>query len=612
MSRPTVGDLFCGAGGFSEGFRQAGFEVKFAFDDWKPAYDTYRNNFPGTKVITDDILSFDFKKEAHRLGRVDVLIGSPPCQPFSLANRGGNGDSKGGLALVAKFLEAVKHLGPRYWIMENVPNIERTLREAWLVDRKHIRKKDVTEYLLSRRVSRFDCSRYGVPQKRTRLFSGEFPAPVESQLGAMTLSEVVEAFPYPEPRKGAGPEGVMTDPLYGISIPYSDLRDHFMDSSMDDQHVRISRREKEDHNWAGKMSFPDDLQSPSRTICATSVKSGRQAIVIRDPRKARPYRTPTIRECATLQGFPVSYQFWGSTLTQKQTMIGNAVPPPMARSLAIAILDDMGRMAPHKPQLSTPRALAPEASNGHNRLAFRFPLHRTYRHKVPGTIASCRVDFDNQGNAPLKHPCGAGGHLREWRAMIYLGYAKEYASWPLSLELAERMASTVFDSTLDSHFQEDVLSRTIREAARTFAGKIPDASSLQAIWANRLDDSHGPDWVLETVGSICKASVGEPSEEIGVKAKVFARDLKGVKTASHGDDYDFDSGRWREEPVNLYTVCSAVALAVAATLANEGVEWLRDNWGRHYDDLSVGAVGPFPDRLRDVVDADLLRAKAFA
>ena len=103
----TVGDLYCGAGGFSEGFRQAGFEISWAIDKWGPAAETYEKNI-GVKVTPEDVTrrSFDFAS----LPKVDVLIGSPPCQPFSLANRGGGGDAAGGLRLVVIFLEAVKVL----------------------------------------------------------------------------------------------------------------------------------------------------------------------------------------------------------------------------------------------------------------------------------------------------------------------------------------------------------------------------------------------------------------------------------------------------------------------------------------------------------------------
>ena len=67
-------DLFCGCGGFSEGFRQAGFEVIFGIDNNKNACKTFEHNFPNAEVVCDDILQFeDFPK-------ADVILGSPPVQ----------------------------------------------------------------------------------------------------------------------------------------------------------------------------------------------------------------------------------------------------------------------------------------------------------------------------------------------------------------------------------------------------------------------------------------------------------------------------------------------------------------------------------------------------
>lgn len=113
----SCADLFCGAGGFSEGFRQAGFRVTNALDIWAPAVLTHEKNQPETEAIRADILSFD----PERLGPVDVLIGSPPCTEFSFANRGGNGDVEAGMRLVYRFLRFVYELRPRWWVMENVP-----------------------------------------------------------------------------------------------------------------------------------------------------------------------------------------------------------------------------------------------------------------------------------------------------------------------------------------------------------------------------------------------------------------------------------------------------------------------------------------------------------
>ena len=81
-------DLFCGAGGFSEGFRHMGFKVTHAVDNWNPAIETHRANQPETEAVKADIESLD----PRRFPRPDVLIGGPPCQEFSGSKLGGGGD----------------------------------------------------------------------------------------------------------------------------------------------------------------------------------------------------------------------------------------------------------------------------------------------------------------------------------------------------------------------------------------------------------------------------------------------------------------------------------------------------------------------------------------
>ena len=88
----TVIDFFCGAGGFSEGFRQMGFEIKYGYDHWKPAVDTYNHNF-NLNCEVKNILDFETSiDEIESLPNTDVIIGSPPCVSFSSSNKSGNAE----------------------------------------------------------------------------------------------------------------------------------------------------------------------------------------------------------------------------------------------------------------------------------------------------------------------------------------------------------------------------------------------------------------------------------------------------------------------------------------------------------------------------------------
>lgn len=87
MEKLNVIDFFCGAGGFSEGFRQMGYEIMYGYDHWKPAVDTFNHNF-NLKCEPKNILDFkSSKKEIEELPDTDIIIGSPPCVSFSNSNK---------------------------------------------------------------------------------------------------------------------------------------------------------------------------------------------------------------------------------------------------------------------------------------------------------------------------------------------------------------------------------------------------------------------------------------------------------------------------------------------------------------------------------------------
>lgn len=592
----TVGDLYCGAGGFSEGFRQAGFEISWAVDSWGQAAETYEKN-TGKGVIQKDVTrrGFDFGD----LPKVDVLIGSPPCQPFSLANRGGGGDAAKGLRLVVKFLEAVKILKPQYWIMENVANLKPTLDRAWQLNRGFT-KKEVGKYFIRREV--LDSSNYEVPQRRRRLFSGNFPIKLRESIGEIPMGRVVDGLPYPLSK----PAGTATDPLYGIRIDAKDLTDHFMDTRLDKYDLRRSEEEKTRHAWAGQMDFPDRLDRPSRTVCATSQKSGRQAIVFEDSRGGGGvvYRVPTLREMASFQGFPITYQFYATSVGDKQTLIGNAVPPPIARFLALSILEDLGEQAPPAVSFSLPSELA--ATLAVRRHRHDLPVMRPYHRYVAEERPYCRVELDNRGRMIRNNPAGSGQHLVEWRTVLYLGYARKYSAFKLDFGTAMKIARTVLESrpVLDPPGVEALV---VEKSVAEFRGRVPDATTLQAIWTERKRLPHGPDWVLSRVSAICNTTVGGPDLSAGIPARSFAHLLVGKQaTLPDGrrlEGKDYEKEEWKKQRVDAYTACSALSLAVATTYANDGVEWLKENWeDRYADALLPGDLG----RLRGRDDKELL------
>ena len=125
-------DLFAGAGGLSLGFKQTGkYEIAAAFEINQNAQETYRRNHKGTKVYSD-VCTADYKKLKKELGRIDVVIGGPPCQGFSKANRQKNHVISQNNMLVKQYVRAVLELKPKAFVMENVEMLKSDVHRFYL------------------------------------------------------------------------------------------------------------------------------------------------------------------------------------------------------------------------------------------------------------------------------------------------------------------------------------------------------------------------------------------------------------------------------------------------------------------------------------------------
>lgn len=120
----TVVDLFSGCGGFSQGFIKAGFNVIAANEIWHPAGETYKFNHKRTKMIEGDITKPEIKEELFKsinAYKINVVIGGPPCQAYSVAGNRNPDDPRGQLYL--DFVEIINHLKPDFFVMENVKGL---------------------------------------------------------------------------------------------------------------------------------------------------------------------------------------------------------------------------------------------------------------------------------------------------------------------------------------------------------------------------------------------------------------------------------------------------------------------------------------------------------
>jgi len=485
MPRRVV-DLFCGAGGFSEGFRQAGFDIVAGVDNAETACRTFALNHPGAEVINEDIRNLDVRDLPDD---IDVLIGSPPCQEFSSSKKGGNGDVDKGLELVYEFLRIVDERDPDYWVMENVPRLDRHLPCS--VERTNLGSSSA-EGQLTFEKEVLSSERFGTPQRRKRLFSGRYPLASEAEEEPPTLGDVLDSTPSPN-RQNRGE--AVEDPNYEIKMEADEFTDQFYNCFLTVRQAEEISRRKEDHSFYGPMSFPDDRSRPARTVMARRTRIARENIVVpaEDPPEGySDFRELTLREASTIQGFPFTYQFEAGSLSAKWRLVGNAVPPPVARSIAKSILLEEGAEGEEDPRFEK-RPVEVDLNHDPPGRRFKLPLTRPFRHHVPyDSMEDFRIDLETEREGALRHPLDDAAeegwrHPVVFRVRLYKGYAKSVSSVPLSLyKILE-----LLDEAVTQHLSIDKRISTFTRSLRKRLGEeLPDATTLQAIRAYRADESH--------------------------------------------------------------------------------------------------------------------------
>ena len=155
MSNLKVIDLFAGAGGLSLGFRQTGkYVITAAVEKNVNAQLTYKNNFPNVDLY-DDIVNVDFRSFNDKYGKIDVVIGGPPCQGFSNANRQHNQAINLNNKLVKEYIRAILQIQPKAFVMENVGMLKSNVHRFYIeredeskVEKYCIPTKDDSIFLL--------------------------------------------------------------------------------------------------------------------------------------------------------------------------------------------------------------------------------------------------------------------------------------------------------------------------------------------------------------------------------------------------------------------------------------------------------------------------------
>lgn len=335
-SKPTVVSLFSGCGGLDLGFEAAGFRT-VAMLEWADyATETLRRNFPTASIVGPPDYSGDINDAASiqqlPTKSVDVLVGGPPCQSFSIAaaqrflkgdkkfKRTGFKDKKRG-GLVYRYLEVLERIRPKVFVIENVPGFMeldngRELREllAFCQDLGY----SMSDPFVAQ------AAEYGVPQFRQRLIicgvrgrrSKKILMPPATHGSATSLFDA-----------SLDPFVTVAQALAELSstAPNNVPRQHLRTSVERYRRLRFGQREP-----LGRVDRLDPRR-PSKTVIAGGMNGGGRSHL-------HPFlaRTLTVRECARLQTFPDSFEFFGN-ISRQFTQVGNAVPPLLAETIARSI-----------------------------------------------------------------------------------------------------------------------------------------------------------------------------------------------------------------------------------------------------------------------------------
>ncbi len=315
----NVVDLFAGCGGFSRGFREAGFNIALAIENMPIVAKSFKENFPESIVLVKDIKLVKSEEIESYVKKVDVVIGGPPCEPFTGTNPRRLKDPLDRLyadpigMLVLEFIRLVGDLQPRVFVMENVPGIlEGYLKLALRKEFERIGYKDIHFNVLR-------AEDYGVPSHRTRVFISNVRIKPPKADHRITVIEAIGDLPEPDE-----PHNIPNhDPIY---LPPKKIK-------------RIAKLKWGEglikYLGAGGKVYTNYIRLHPYKLAPTVMGSSRFI---------HPFynRLLTARENARLMSFPDDHIFLGSR-DQQFNQVGEAVPVLLAKSIAQEIIKYLAR-----------------------------------------------------------------------------------------------------------------------------------------------------------------------------------------------------------------------------------------------------------------------------
>jgi DNA (cytosine-5)-methyltransferase 1 len=350
----NVIDLFCGCGGLSEGFRLAGFNIIGGIDFNEAAIKTYNRNFKNAKGICCDLSKIGKEEILNIFGdlkNLDVIIGGPPCQGFSNANRYKSEDEDPRNKLFFEFVKFVDLAMPKAIVIENVRGIV-TMNNGYAQKRIYEIFEDRGYVVNNEILNAFD---FGVPQKRARNFfvmlkNNKFDfGTIKKDTTCPTVREAIgELYGY-ENNVGA----------MGLPVaPKTEYQSYLRASNniVFNHDVRYPAQKVQDRisfvpqggNWSDvpEQMWPSERSNRHSSAYKRLLENG-QSVTIDTGNNHSNYfhplynRIPTVREAARLQSFNDEFIFEGNR-SEQYRQVGNAVPPLLAKAIATRLMEVIG------------------------------------------------------------------------------------------------------------------------------------------------------------------------------------------------------------------------------------------------------------------------------
>lgn len=313
MDKVKFGSLFSGIGGIDLGFEQAGFEIAWANDFDAAACKTYRNNFPNTILIEDDVRNIN----SCALSDIDILVAGFPCQPFSVMGyRRGFNDPRGNLFFeIAHFIDVKR---PKVVFLENVKNLmEHDNGKTFLVIYNAL-----AQFNYSVKYKVINATDVNIPQNRARIF-----------IVAFRDIEDCDKFSFPQ----YTPLEATIDDVIDQSIKHDDIYYYGSES----RYFKELNAKIVDKTGIYRI---DDSGIATRKweICPT-LKANMGTYHDRVPiiRDDFGIRMLTPMECLAFQGYPKKYTFKGVSLKSAYKQCGNTVCVPIIKSIAAKLFELM-------------------------------------------------------------------------------------------------------------------------------------------------------------------------------------------------------------------------------------------------------------------------------